>query len=246
MSVKIPVPNAGHSTESSGATVKFELLKFLPLVRSAARLVVFGMPTVVGVDELAADGVIGLFHAAREYRSMNRDEFRARASRVVKSAIVDVLKELESMPGESRQLAWRVSSTIENLASELHRAPSDLETAARLGIDETEYFRLTGEIERGLPVPMDALLSEDASGLLVSITDTEERGDIRAQRKEVRSLLFDALGRLPRRGMDAVHLTYCWGLNAGGFSGLLARDTGERGAAAQATARIGVARMTHP
>lgn len=246
MSLKILVPSGGHPTENAGATVKFELLKFLPLVRSAARLAVFGMPTAVGVDELAADGVIGLLHAAREYKTMSRDEFRARASRVVKSAIVDVMKELEAMPAESRHLAWQVSSTIEQLSSELHRAPSNRETAARLGIDETDYFRLTGEIERGLPVPMDALLSEDASGLLVSIADTEERGDIRAQRKEVRSLLFDALGKLPQRGNDVVHLTYCWGLNVSGFSGLLSQDTGERGAAAQATARIGVARTTHP
>jgi RNA polymerase sigma factor for flagellar operon FliA len=224
--------------------VRFELLKFLPLVRSATRLAVFGVPGVVGVDELATDAVIGLLHAAREHRSMNRDEFRARASRVIKGAIADTLRELEQASAGARQSARIVYSTIEQLATELHRAPTDVEAATRLGIDETGYFRLADDIERVLPVPMDALLSEDPAGLVLRIADTDDRGDLRAQRKEVRSLLFDAFGKLPQRGSEVVELTYRWGINVSGFSGLLSPS--ESGVGGQATARIGMPRMTHP
>ena len=244
MSLKIPVAGSPVYSGRSDTPTKFELLTFLPLVRSAGRLAAFGMTGVVGVDELATDGVVGLLQAAWEYKSMNRDEFRARSNRAIRSAVVDALKEIETVSEETRRLAWQVSSVMEELAQMLHRVPTDLETASRLGMDETGYFRLAGTIERVLPVPMDALLSEDPQSLTVSIANTKERGDIEAQRKEVRSLLFDAIGKLPKRGNSPVHLAFCWGLRVSRFGGLLAPSACGQGAVRDPITGVGLARPT--
>jgi len=244
VSFKIPVLSSPISSGRSDAPTRFELLTFLPLVRSAGRLAVFGMTGVVGVDELSTDGVVGLLQAAWEYKSTNRDEFRARSNRAIRGAVSNALKELEAVSEETRRTAWQVSSVMEELAQALHRSPTDLEIAARLGMGETDYFRLAGEIERVLPVPMDALLSEDAQSLVVSIADTKERGDTRAQRKEARSLLFDAIGKLPERRNSTIHLTFCWGLNVSCFGGLLAPSACVPEALHDQVAGVGIARST--
>ncbi len=244
MSLRIPVLGSPVSSGRSDAPTRFEILTFLPLVRSAGRLAVFGMTGMVGVDELATDGVIGLLQAAWEYKSMNKDEFRARSNRAIRGAVSNALKELESVSEETRRTAWQVSLVMEELAQAQHRSPTDLEVAARLGMGETDYFRLAGEIERVLPVPMDALLSEDSQSLVVTVADTKVRGDALAQRKEARSLLFDAIGKLPGRRNSTVHLTFCWGLNVSCFGGLLAPSACGPGTLHDPVAGVGVVRST--
>jgi len=198
------------------------ILQYLPLVRSIARMMALTLPHTVEVDELVGYGVIGLINAARRFDPKRGVKFETYANPVVRGAILDGLRQMDSVSQTMRRKARRVSKLVAELAMSLGRMPSDKEIADKIGLSLKGYYELSREIEPAVQIPLDSLMIDDKGSLIVLIDQNEiSRPDEVAERKEVRSLLLDAIGRLPRRERRVITLHYYGSLKVTDIAGLM-------------------------
>lgn len=198
------------------------ILQYLPLVRSIARMMALTLPHTVEVDELVGYGVIGLINAARRFDPKRGVKFETYANPVVRGAILDGLRQMDSVSQTMRRKARKVSRLVAELAMQLGRTPTDKEIADKLGLSLKGYFELSREIEPAVQIPLDSLMIDDKGSLVVLIDQTEiSKPDEVAERKEVRGLLLDAIGRLPRRERRVITLHYYGGMKVTDIAGLM-------------------------
>jgi RNA polymerase sigma factor for flagellar operon FliA len=198
------------------------ILQHLPLVRSIARLMSVSMSPAIEHDELVNYGVIGLIKAATRFDSLRGVRFEVYAATVIRGAILDGLRSTDVLSQYFRRKAKKVSRIIAGLAEELGRAPSDEEIAARLGLSLEGYYELAAKIEPAVHVPLDSLLDRDAGSLVVFVRSRgQDQPDIVAERRELRYLLLEAVGRLPSREKRVISLHYYSGLTVNRIAGLM-------------------------
>ncbi len=198
------------------------ILQYIPLVRSIARMMALTLPHTVEVDELVGYGVIGLINAARRFDPKRGVKFETYANPVVRGAILDGLRQMDSVSQTMRRKARKVSRLVADLAMHLGRTPTDREIADKLGLSLKGYFELSREIEPAVQIPLDSLMVDDKGSLVVLIDQTEiSKPDEVAERKEVRGLLLDAIGLLPKRERRVITLHYYGGMKVTDIAGLM-------------------------
>jgi len=198
------------------------ILQHLPLVRSVVRLMAMSLPLSIEHDELVNYGVIGLINAATRFDPHRGVRFHVYAVPVIRGAILDGLRNMDTLSQYFRRKARKVSKMVAELAERLGRAPTDEEVASRLGLSLEGYYELAAKIEPAVHVPLDSLVSHDAGSLVVFIqARTQDQPDNIAERRELRTLLLEAVGRLPVREKRVIALHYYGGLTVNRIAGLM-------------------------
>lgn len=198
------------------------ILQHLPLVRSIARLMSISMPPSIEHGELVNYGVIGLLNAATRFDPRRGVGFEVYAAPVIRGAILDGLRSMDVLSQYFRRKARRVSRLVAGLAEELGRAPTDEEIAGRLGLSLEGYYELATKIEPAVHVPLDSLLAQDSGSLVLFVQGRhDDQPDSIAERRELRTLLLEAVGRLPSREKRVIALHYYGGLTVNRIAGLM-------------------------
>ena len=186
------------------------LIENLPEVRYIARRIHDRLPSHISFDDLVHAGILGLIDAVDKFDPNKNVQLKSYARFRIRGAILDSLRQLDWSPRHLRRQAREIEQVNRELASELGRAPSEPEIAARLGVELVEFQRLLGEL-RGLDIGSlqgqsdDGLIEENVA---VAATRPEEDPFHLTLRAEMRAMLSQAIEELDEKERQVLGLYY--------------------------------------
>lgn len=174
----------------------------LPLVRHVVFQVAVNFPRHVDREELATAGALGLVEAARRYDEERGVPFDRFAAQRIRGAILDAVRAADWAPRSVRNLARRLESIEQQLASSLGRMPSPEETAKALDISIEELRRLQDKMFRSVVLALEYDVNdgeEDLTLVEVLTDDSILEPSEELENRELRAYLRDAVELLPER-----------------------------------------------
>ena len=190
------------------------ILTYAPLVKYVAGRLGSGLPAHVDENDLVSYGLLGLIGAIERYNPDRDVKFETYATTRIKGAIIDELRAMDWVPRSVRARARDIERAIAALEAKLHRAPTDEEIAAHVGLTEGELQDALTEISRSSIAALDELWTISSSGGdQVALIDTIEDVDApdpqsSLAQTEMKEALADSIARLPEREKLVVTLYY--------------------------------------
>jgi len=175
----------------------------LPLVKHVVFQVAVHFPRHVDREELARAGALGLVEAARRYDEARGVPFERFAAQRIRGAILDAVRSADWAPRSVRNLARKLESTEQQLATDLGRVPNIGEMAEALGMTKAELNRLQDRMFRSVVLALDHYVAEDDEDdltlvdVLVDRTTLEPAEEL--EQRELHAYLRDAVHLLPER-----------------------------------------------
>jgi len=192
------------------------ILTYAPLVKYVAGRLGSGLPAHVDDDDLISYGLLGLIGAIERYDPDRDVKFETYAIARIKGSIIDELRAMDWVPRSVRARARDIERAIAELERKLHRAPTDEEIAAKLGLTEEELGDSLTDISRSSIAALDELWTVNTSGgggdqvaLIDTIEDTDApdpQGTL--SQTEMKEAVGEAIARLPDREKLVVTLYY--------------------------------------
>ncbi len=201
------------------------IIAYSPLVKYVAGRMSSGLPAHIEEGDLVSYGLLGLISALERFDLSRNIKFETYAVSRIKGAIIDELRALDWVPRSVRSWARKVESAVTQLENELSRAPTDEETAERLGITVEEYHDILNQVSCASLVALDEFWDSSGQGhdkvnLIDTIEDTEAPEPSRAYRVQaIKETLAAAIERLPDRERIVIGLYY--------YEGLTLKEIGE-------------------
>lgn len=174
----------GECLHARNALVEY----YRPHAARVARRVKARLPRTVEMADLEAAGDVGLIQAIQNYDPERGVPFEAFCEHRVHGAILDELRRHDWLPRPMRHRLNQKKEVIENLRSELGRAPVDQEIAEGLGLDLEEYQRRFGKDHEAPVLAGGKPASEDGESEagLDFLEDSRDEGPIEdAHRREL-------------------------------------------------------------
>lgn len=185
------------------------VLENLSLVKAIALRVHENLPVHVDLDDLVHAGILGLFDAATKYDAEKMVSFSSYAKHRIKGAILDSLRQLDWASRDLRRRHKQLEAVTRELASTLHRAPSEAELAEKMGVDVERWRQMVVDLRNvGLvsasqrPAGQDDLPAPDFPA------DPELQPDSMCSQQQRRQALAGAMKSLPDRYQKVVMLYY--------------------------------------
>ncbi len=198
------------------------ILEHLPLVKVIALRVHENLPVHVDLDDLVHAGVLGLFDAVDKFDPSKQVQFSSYAKHRIKGAILDSLRQLDWASRDLRRRHKQVEAATRDLASELHRTPTEAEIAERLGVEVDRWRQMARDL-RNVGLISASTRSTDHPDLpapdFPSAPDTQP--DSMCAREELRQVLGQAMKTLPERYQKVVVLYYTNELTMKEIGGML-------------------------
>jgi RNA polymerase sigma factor for flagellar operon FliA len=205
---------ASPSPQSRNALV----IAYEPLVRSVVGRLPATVRTHWDSEDLISFGVFGLIDALRRWEpSSPIYQFAPYASKRIRGAIFDELRQLDWLPRSVRQRVIAYRSTVDALSSELGRTPENREVFALLNVDAHQGRALLSDVQSAqlLHLHHETESSPDEEDVkLVDLlaADHDEGPETRLLASERRDEVLHAIGRLPERERMVVSLHFLDGL----------------------------------
>ena len=189
------------------------ILTYAPLVKFVAGRLGSGLPTHVDENDLVSYGLLGLIGAIERYDPERDVKFETYAMARIKGSIIDELRAMDWVPRSVRSRARDIERAMSQLEAQLHRAPTDEELAAKLGMSEDELAESLNEISRTSIAALDEMWTVSSSGDQISLIDTIEdtsgpEPQAALAQTELKEALAEAIARLPEREKLVVTLYY--------------------------------------
>ncbi|HEX5587944.1 MAG TPA: RNA polymerase sigma factor WhiG [Acidimicrobiia bacterium] len=194
------------------------ILHYSPLVKFVAGRVAAGLPQSIEQSDLVSYGIFGLIDAIDKFDPGRGFKFETYAISRIKGAIIDELRSIDWVPRSVRARARAIERAYSKLENELRRSPEDEEVAAELEMTKEELASALSQISLTGLVALDELLqasSGDRQGnATVSDTIADGTHDPVAAYEvdEMKTLLADAINRMPDRERLVLTLYYYEGL----------------------------------
>jgi len=131
------------------------LLDMLPLVKRVAFKIRERLPAHVEVDDLLANGVLGLVDAVAKFDSTKRVKLESYARHRIRGGILDGLRGADPASRDMRKKNKRIQQVYHELQAKLGRRVADEEIAAALGMSLSQWHRTLNE-SRGLALDFGA------------------------------------------------------------------------------------------
>ena len=173
------------------------ILTYAPLVKFVAGRLGSGLPAHVDEGDLVSYGLLGLIGAIERFDPDREIKFETYAIARIKGAIIDELRALDWVPRSVRARARDIERAIAELEKKLHRAPTDEEIGAKLGMTEDELGESLTEISRSSIAALDELWTVSV-GRRPDRPDRHDRGHA-GPRAAVRARADRACGRRSAR-----------------------------------------------
>jgi RNA polymerase sigma factor for flagellar operon FliA len=189
------------------------ILTYAPLVKFVAGRLGASLPAHVDEQDLASYGLLGLIGAIERFDPEREIKFETYAIARIKGAIIDELRSLDWVPRSVRTRAREIERAIAELERKLHRAPTDEEIAAKVGLTTDELEGSLAEISRTSMAALDELWTPSAGGDQIALIDTiedttEPNPESSIEETEMKEALGEAIARLPEREKLVVTLYY--------------------------------------
>ena len=180
------------------------LIELLPLVRRVALKIREHLPAHVEVDELSANGVLGLVDAVAKFDASKRVKLEIYARHRIRGAILDGLRAADPVTRDTRQKNKRIQKLYRELEANLGRPVQDEEMAAASRMNLAQWHQAVTDIQ-SVGIDCGSRVLSAAPTTTLQSTDPElliEGGDNPfdlCYRREQREIMGRALSSLPER-----------------------------------------------
>ena len=123
------------------------LVELLPLVKRVALKIREHLPAQVELDDLRANGVLGLVDAVAKFEASKRVKLETYARHRVRGAILDGLRAADPATRDLRQKNKKIQNLYRELGVKIGRPVQDEEMAAASGMNLTQWHRALNEIQ---------------------------------------------------------------------------------------------------
>lgn len=188
---------------------------YLPLVRTIALGVSRKFGQNADVDDMIADGSIGLLRAIDSFDIDRGFKFQTYATTVVRGAILNGMRRMDWVPERVRARNRKLQDAIDRHHAEKGEPPSEAELAEELKISTEEVYDLIANLGTTYLLSLEQPLSTDESdgGSLGDFVDDDENvPDVEYDYAEQRQALRDAIERLDEREQFIVKAHYFEGV----------------------------------
>jgi RNA polymerase sigma factor for flagellar operon FliA len=180
------------------------LVEMLPLVKRLAYKIRQHLPAHVEVDDLIANGVLGLVDAVAKFDTAKRVKLESYARHRVRGAILDGLRGADPASRDMRRKNKRIQLLYRELEVKLGRPVTDEEMAAAVGISLANWYRTLREVQSvGFDFGIRPISAGPTSKRLPTeptlLADHEANPFELCYRREQREILTRALSHLPER-----------------------------------------------
>lgn len=191
------------------------LVELLPLVKRMAFQIREHLPAHVEVNELLANGVMGLVDAVAKFDTTKLVKLESYARHRVRGAILDGLRRVDPASRDLRRKNKKVQKLYRELEVKFGRPVKDEEIAAALGINMTQWHHTLNEIQsvgfnsgaRTLSAaPTTKSLSRRTEPALLA-DDAADAFD-QCYRREQHEILVHAVSHLRERERQIITLYY--------------------------------------
>jgi RNA polymerase sigma factor FliA len=182
----------------------------LPLVKFIAHRISARLPAHVEVDDLIHSGILGLMDAVKKFEPDRNVKFKTYAEQRIRGAILDGLRDLDWVPRSLRRKKKDIETAYRELEQRRGRAATDEEVAAHLGMPLEELQRSLDDLKGvTLGTFLDAGENGEGENLISFVPDPDgENPHILLQTREVRTILKNAVEKLPAKERVVVELYY--------------------------------------
>jgi RNA polymerase sigma factor for flagellar operon FliA len=187
------------------------LVELLPLVKRVALKIREHLPAQVELDDLCANGVLGLVDAVAKFDASKRVKLETYARHRVRGAILDGLRAADPATRDLRLKNKRVQKLYRDLEVKVGRPVRDEEMAAASGMSLTQWHRALNEIQSvGIDGGSRVLSAGPTSMQQPADPELLIDGGANAfdlcYRREQREILGRALSSLPERERQVIYL----------------------------------------
>ena len=176
---------------------------YLHLVRYNAERIHVKLPDEVELDDLMSSGIFGLMDAIAAFDMERGVKFETYCAPRIRGAILDELRSMDWVPRLVRSRSAKVDSASKQLETQLGRAPTKEEVAARIGVPMAEYEKMAKDASTVGVVSLNRKWYETDSNKDVREIDVleDKRGanPVREMaRKDLKDLITKGLSRAER------------------------------------------------
>ncbi len=168
----------------------------IPLVGYLVRERLATLPPHVRREELMSAGLLALTVSAQHFDPDRGVSFHSYASRRIRGALLDELRNIDWAPRSVRRVARETHAVHEQLTAALGRAPTKAELGAALGISVGELDAAQDDTARAATTSLEALAPH--TGAAAMADDTAGPEQLLLQREQL-GYLHDAIAELPER-----------------------------------------------
>jgi len=185
------------------------VMAHLGLVKRVAIHLRARVPAFMELDELIQVGMIGLLEAARSFDLSKGVEFENYAHSRVRGAMLDEVRRLSFLPRSAVAFNKSHNETVHALASELGRAPTQVEVAEFMGKDIEEFHKDRGKAWQFETYSMEVVTEE-----VMNIADTrDQQPEAIVEHAQLMDAVTSAIEELPEREQLVMQLYYVEELN---------------------------------
>ena len=185
------------------------VMQHLGLVKRVALHLKVRIPPFMELDELIQVGMIGLLEAARAFNPDKGVDFENFALSRVRGAILDEVRQLSYLPRSAVAFNKSESRATDALATELGRAPTQIELAEHLGDDIESFHKKRGNASRFETFSMEVVADE-----VLGIADERARQpEAIVEHADFMRAVTQAIAELPERDQLLMQLYYVEELN---------------------------------
>lgn len=197
--------------------------QYLPLVKSIAMGLSRKMGQNVDVDDMIADGSIGLIRAIDTFDIDRGFKFQTYATTVVRGAILNGMRRMDWVPERVRAKNRQLQQAIDRHQAESGEAPSHEELAEELKLSTEEVYDLIANMGTAYLLSLEQPLGgeESDANLGDMVDDDDDVPDIEFEYAEERDALRNAIGKLDEREQLIVTAHYFEGVTFDAISKIL-------------------------
>ena len=176
---------------------------YQPLVRYISERLKAKLPECIDVYDLMGSGNIGLQDAIAKFEPEVGVRFETYCVPRIRGAILDSIRALDWVPRLIRNKSHQYERVVRELASQLHREPTDEEVAARLNMNQQEFGDLRKELNVKAQISVEGCAKENTDDRdLMRLEMLEYRREVEPtrelQREEIRLLALRGLNNKER------------------------------------------------
>jgi RNA polymerase sigma factor FliA len=190
-----------------------DVAQHVKLVARIARQIAAVLPPHVQIEDLISAGYVGLLDAATRYESSRNDNFEAYAQYRIRGAIMDELREKDSLSRGMRKLSTEIQAAADVASERLGRVADELEIALYLGLTVEELAARRLKLNGWQIVGFEDMTDVDGRSVLERTPDTTTEDPFeQVARHEQTTQLVACIEQLPEQMHRALSLYYMRGL----------------------------------
>ena len=208
------LPPTSEGSESAEDQLTRIVKDYMPLVRHAVNRVAAGAghSTILQYEDMISCGMQGLIEAHKAYDPTRGAKFSTYALPRIRGSILDAIRAAHPLPRSLQKVSSDIDKAVSSLYTDLGRSPTKAELAERLGLPLQDL--LTAARQTSIRVlSLESLADMTVNGATEKLTELADDDpgidpDTVAQRETLRRSLVVAIGDLPEREREIIHLYY--------------------------------------